>query len=125
MAGSFFDTPSVPALWGAIIPFFALSCVVVGLRFYVRRRLRQPLKVDDWLQIPSLIGVTGLAFMYFYGLRMKALGYRWSLIPEGGVEEMMELDYVPTYAEDTNDRIVLTRRVSAPHFRKKKLGDGE
>lgn len=118
MARSFFDTPAVPTLWGVIIPFLVLDFVIVGLRFYVRRRLRQSFLADDWLMIPSLIGVTGLAVMYFYGLGTKALGYRWSLIPEGGVEDMLNPDYVPVYAESTNDRIMLTRRVcySFPNF---------
>lgn len=112
MAKGFFETPDVPALWGVIAALLLLDFVAVTLRFVVRRNLRQPFLADDWLMIPSLIGVTALSVLYFYGLGMKALGERWMLLPAGGVEEVMKPDYVPGFAESTDGRIVLTRRVS-------------
>lgn len=110
MARGFFDTPSLPALWGSVIPFLVLDIIAVGLRFLARRRLRQTWLLDDWLMIPSLIGVLSLAVIYFYGLGVNALGYRWMLLPPPDAD----LDtWIPEFAEPTNDRIILTRRVSS------------
>lgn len=110
MPSGFFDTPSLLSLWASIIPFLALSIIVVVLRFVTRRRLRQPLSLDDWLTIPGVIGVIGLTTAYFYGIKTKSLGYRWTLnLPPPGAD--LET-WVPETAEPTTDRIVRTRRVS-------------
>jgi hypothetical protein len=116
MARGFFETPSLPTLWSVIIVLLVLDFFAVGLRFHVRRKLRQPYLADDWLMIPSLIGVTGICVVYFYGLGTRALGERWVLMAPGGVQQMMDPEYVPVYAESSDERIVLTRRVSLTVF---------
>jgi uncharacterized membrane-anchored protein len=40
----------------AVVVMSVLDVVVVGLRFYVRRKLRLPLKADDWLALGALVG---------------------------------------------------------------------
>ena len=110
MAIRFFDTPSMTALLASIIPFLILDFVVVIARFYVRRRLRQKFMLDDWLMIPALIGVAGLASIYFYGIGSKALGYRWVLLPAPGTD-INDPNYVPETAEPGEQRIRTTRRV--------------
>ena len=106
----FFDTPSIPSLYGSIIPFLVLDVVVVILRFVARRRLGQKFQADDWLMLPVLLGVIGQAWMYFYGLGMKSLGYRFMLLP-GPEVDMTSEDFVPEYA-GPQSRIVRTRRVN-------------
>lgn len=106
---TFFDTPSIPSLLGSIIPFLVLDVLAVILRFHTRRRSRQPLLADDWLMVPALVGLVGLAAMYFYGISSKALGYRWTLLPPPGAE--LDPEFVPEAVEPTEDRIQLTRRV--------------
>ncbi|KAF1973174.1 hypothetical protein BU23DRAFT_507193 [Bimuria novae-zelandiae CBS 107.79] len=105
----FWDTPSIPALYGSIIPFLVLDVVVIILRFVARRRLGQKPQVDDWLMIPAFIGVIALAGMYFWGLASKSLGYRYMLLPPPGVD-MMSPDFVPEFA-GPESRIVATRRL--------------
>lgn len=100
----FFDTPSVPTLIGSIVPFLVLDIVVVGLRFYTRRLLRQSLKLDDWLMIPCLIGTISLSSMYFFGISVKAFEYRWMFPPTGEPP-------VPVTADPSGRRIVITRKV--------------
>jgi hypothetical protein len=106
---NFFDTPSVPSLLGSIIPFLILDVVAVLLRFHTRRSSRQPLLADDWLMVPALVGLVGLAAMYFYGISSHALGYRWTLLAPPGAE--LDPGFVPEAVESTEDRIQLTRRV--------------
>lgn len=107
----FFDTPSIPSLYGSIIPFLVLDVVVIILRFMARRQLGQKFQPDDWLMIPVFAGVIGLATMYFYGLGTKSLGYRYMLLPSPDVDMTSE-DFVPEFAGPTS-RIVATRRVCA------------
>lgn len=106
----FWDTPSIPALYGSIIPFLVLDVIVIILRFVMRKRLGQKIQADDWLMVPALTGIIGLATMYFYGLGTKSLGYRYMLLPPAGVD-MGSPDFVPEFAGPTS-RIVRTRRVS-------------
>ena len=47
-------------LAAAIVPM-VLSALAVILRFYVRRRTKTPLKLDDWLLIPGLVSVKRLS----------------------------------------------------------------
>lgn len=106
----FWDTPSIPALYGSIIPFIIIDVIVIILRFVMRRQLGQKFQVDDWLMLPAFSGVIGLATMYFYGLGTKSLGYRYMLLPPEGTD-MSSPDFVPEFAGPTS-RIVRTRRVS-------------
>lgn len=106
----FWDTPSIPALYGSIIPFLALDVIAIVLRFVMRRRLGQKFQADDWLMFPAFTGVIGLATMYFYGLGTKSLGYRYMLLPPPGTD-MSSPDFVPDFAGPVS-RIVRTRRVS-------------
>ncbi|KAF2119247.1 hypothetical protein BDV96DRAFT_642284 [Lophiotrema nucula] len=106
----FWDTPSIPALYGSIIPFLVLDVFVIFLRFYTRRRLRQPFMADDYLIIPGFLGVLGLQFMWFYGLGKKALGYRVYELPPPGVD-VTNPDYSPVMVDPTGATIVLTRRL--------------
>ncbi|KAL1601466.1 hypothetical protein SLS60_006381 [Paraconiothyrium brasiliense] len=105
----FWDTPTIPALYGSIIPFLVLDVFVVVLRFTMKKRLGQKFHADDWLMIPALTGVIGLATMYFYGLGTKSLGYRYMLLPPAGTD-MSSPDFVPEFAGPIS-RIVRTRRL--------------
>ncbi|KAF2634357.1 hypothetical protein P280DRAFT_511958 [Massarina eburnea CBS 473.64] len=91
----FFHKLLLGILYGFVSPFLLMSVVAVPLRFYTRRKLSQPLKLDDWLTLPSLVGVIALAVLYFYGIGSKALGYT---NPQGGI--------------DHGERITLTRRLN-------------
>ena len=44
-----------PGIIAAVVVMCALDVIVVGLRFYVRRRLRQRLGSDDWLLFAALV----------------------------------------------------------------------
>jgi len=46
-----------PGIIAAVVVMCALDVIVVGLRFYVRRRLRQRLGSDDWLLFAALVRV--------------------------------------------------------------------
>lgn len=105
----FFDTPSLSALLGSVIPFLILDTIVVTLRFLTRIRLNQTLKIEDWLMTPSFVGIIGLSVIYYHGLNTKALGYRWTYPPPPGAEQ--DPNYVQMPVEASDDRIVLTRRV--------------
>lgn len=35
-----------------------VDVITVGLRFWLRKRQRQPLKADDWLAIPATVGAS-------------------------------------------------------------------
>ncbi|KAF2726648.1 hypothetical protein EJ04DRAFT_452918 [Polyplosphaeria fusca] len=82
----FYDAPSVSALYRSIIPLLVLDIVVVALRFSTRRKLNQKISIDDWLMIPALVGVIGMASIYFNGLGKKALGYQWMITPPSGTD---------------------------------------
>ncbi|ORY19203.1 hypothetical protein BCR34DRAFT_582383 [Clohesyomyces aquaticus] len=71
----FMQIPSPAAILGSIIPLLLLAIIAVILRFYTRRRLRQPLAVDDWLTLPALVLIFGLTFIMFYGIGTKTLAY--------------------------------------------------
>ena len=40
---------------GASIVFIPLSTIVIGLRFYQRRKQKALLAVDDWLMVPAYV----------------------------------------------------------------------
>ena len=48
-----------PGIIAAVVVMCVLDVIVVGLRFYVRRRLRQRLGSDDWLLFAALVRVLG------------------------------------------------------------------
>lgn len=45
-----------PILIGVGIAFIILEIIIVGLRFYARRRSRVPVGIDDWLILLALVG---------------------------------------------------------------------
>ena len=54
-----YATPGSMIALGAAFP--ALGIVAVALRFYTRRIQKAPLKLDDWLTIPVLVGQFSLS----------------------------------------------------------------
>ena len=66
------DPASIIAV-GAVMP--ALGIVAVALRFYCRRRNRNPLQIDDWILIPALLLTIGMGASLIAGVRLHALGY--------------------------------------------------
>ena len=44
-----------PGIIAAVVVMCVLDVIVVALRFYVRRRLRQQLESDDWLALAALV----------------------------------------------------------------------
>ena len=66
---SVFSQYGKPVLVGNCITFTILPIIVVGLRFYVRRRSRVPIGIDDWFIVLALVG----------GLESKAL--RANILP--------------------------------------------
>ncbi|KAF2278032.1 uncharacterized protein EI97DRAFT_432117 [Westerdykella ornata] len=85
----FMSIPGPAAILGSIIPLLVLDIFAVGLRFYSRRKRRQPLQTDDWLTVPALVLAIGLASIMFYGIDSTALGYPAPPMPdtETGVEK--------------------------------------
>ena len=65
----------VPLLIGICVFFIVLTVLTIALRFYARRKRRQPFQTDDWLTVPGLILIFGLASIIFYGLSTHTLGY--------------------------------------------------
>jgi len=81
----FFDTPSIPVILGIAVLLLVFDVLAVILRFITQHKLRQKPQVDDWLTIPSLLGVIGLSSIIFFGLSTSTLGHRWQTVdPEGG-----------------------------------------
>ena len=78
----FMSIPGPAAILGSIIPLLIFDIIAVALRFYARRKLHQPLRTDDWLTVPSLILIFGLASIMFYGIGTKSLGYPAQPAPE-------------------------------------------
>ncbi|KAF2726542.1 hypothetical protein EJ04DRAFT_396744, partial [Polyplosphaeria fusca] len=52
-----------------------LAILAVVLRFYTCSRLRKSFAIDDWLTVPSLILILGLASIMFYGVSTTALAF--------------------------------------------------
>ncbi|KAI0180076.1 hypothetical protein GGR52DRAFT_529638 [Hypoxylon sp. FL1284] len=52
-----------------------LDVVVVSLRFSIRRRQSQGLKMDDWLMIPALLLLWGISISVLYGVSHEAIAY--------------------------------------------------
>ena len=42
---------------GAVMP--TLASLAVALRFYIRRKFRHPILVDDWILLPAAVGLLG------------------------------------------------------------------
>lgn len=78
----YMDIPGPAAILGSVIPLLLLDVLAVSLRFYARRKRRQPLQIDDWLTIPALIMVCALSSIMFFGIHTKALGYAAVPVPE-------------------------------------------
>ncbi|KAI0849109.1 hypothetical protein F5Y00DRAFT_261925 [Daldinia vernicosa] len=60
----------------------AIDIFVVGLRFWARKVMKQPLRADDWLMLPATLLTVGIGICQLYGVSQKALGYR-TVIPDG------------------------------------------
>ena len=45
-----------PVLVGVGVTFIILEIIIVGLRFYARRRSRVPVGIDDWMILLALVG---------------------------------------------------------------------
>ncbi|KAJ2991335.1 hypothetical protein NUW58_g2548 [Xylaria curta] len=58
------------------------NIIAVGLRFWVRTKQKQPLKVDDWLLIPATFMTIGIGILMLYGVFNEALGHNL-ILPEG------------------------------------------
>lgn len=102
---------SATALYASMNPILILDFFFAVLfRFIVRRRLRRKLLLDDWLMIPVLLGVVGMAGIYLSALENVA--------PDNGPTVPMSLDSDladPKHSHSTQtpeNRIRLTRRVS-------------
>lgn len=50
---------------GVLMP--TLASIATGLRFYGRRRLRVPLKEDDWTTLVSVLMIWGLGITHIAG----------------------------------------------------------
>ncbi|PSN65268.1 hypothetical protein BS50DRAFT_622529 [Corynespora cassiicola Philippines] len=72
---STYASPPVPTALATVISFLSLDCLCVVARFYSRIRPRQSLGADDWLLIPSLFCVGGLAAIFLYGVEAEYLAH--------------------------------------------------
>lgn len=90
----------------AAIGLAVLDITFLTLRFVSRRKQRQPLKTDDWILIPAIVGFTspdpdtysamnelsnpmylqlftlGISISMVYGVSRKAIGYPYVIPPE-------------------------------------------
>ncbi|KAF4627950.1 hypothetical protein G7Y89_g10205 [Cudoniella acicularis] len=64
---------SIVALSASIL---VLATCAVALRFYVRRVQKAALLIDDWLTLPSLVMIIGMAISMIIGAKRHALGYK-------------------------------------------------
>lgn len=61
------QAPSVPTILGVIVSLLIVDVFAVCMRWYARRGLGQPLKLDDWLMIPCIIGLFSCASCLLHG----------------------------------------------------------
>ncbi|KAI1101770.1 plasma membrane protein Pth11-like protein [Jackrogersella minutella] len=59
-----------------------VDIIVVGLRFWLRRRQRLPLRSDDWLMIPATLMTLGIGIDLVYGVSQGALAYPTKVPPD-------------------------------------------
>ncbi|OCL14661.1 hypothetical protein AOQ84DRAFT_15099 [Glonium stellatum] len=93
------STQSPTAVIATAVVLSLLDIIVVGLRFYARRRQRQRVQADDWLTIPALALVLGLAAVLITGVAQHALAY-----PTPVVQARSSLS-------ETNDKIIISARL--------------
>ncbi|KAI1800517.1 hypothetical protein F4811DRAFT_26112 [Daldinia bambusicola] len=73
----------------AAIGLSILDIVSVSLRFVVRKKQRQPLKVDDWIMIPAALFTLGISISMGYGVARRAIGYPYEVPPEFHGNELL------------------------------------
>ncbi|KAI1387194.1 plasma membrane protein Pth11-like protein [Hypoxylon trugodes] len=57
----------------AVLPLVGLIAVI--LKFWVRKKQKQPLKADDWLMIPAILLTCGSGICVVYGVSQKVVAY--------------------------------------------------
>ncbi|KAI0967859.1 plasma membrane protein Pth11-like protein [Xylaria arbuscula] len=76
----YFQTPGHAVAVAVILPL--LGSVALTLRFWVRTKQRQKLKMDDWLTIPALLLTWGISVAVIYGVSQHSVGYRTEVPPD-------------------------------------------
>ncbi|KAF2190061.1 hypothetical protein K469DRAFT_747322 [Zopfia rhizophila CBS 207.26] len=69
------DTQGPTAFYTTTGIFTFLNIVTVVLRFWARKKQKQPLKVDDYLIIPAFLLNMGISIAIIYGVSQHANGY--------------------------------------------------
>ena len=69
MTAMLVETPAPSVILGILIPLLVLDVTFVFLRFRSRYRLKQKIRADDWITIPSLVLVIACSAIMFYGMR--------------------------------------------------------
>jgi hypothetical protein len=90
MTAMLVETPAPSVILGILIPLLVLDITFVFLRFRSRYRLKQKIRADDWITIPSLVLVVACSAIMFYGINSKTLGYRAPVITDLQTHTSME-----------------------------------
>lgn len=77
----------------ANIVLAVFSFIAVSLRFYARKRSKQPLKSDDWIIFVSLIFCIGLAIESTYAASSGIFGVSLGLMTAGDVERFFKVQF--------------------------------
>ncbi|KAI0107680.1 plasma membrane protein Pth11-like protein [Hypoxylon sp. NC0597] len=73
MSQHYYQRPGHVIAAGVGLP--VADIVVVGLRFWLRKRQKLPLKPDDWLMVPATLMTLGVGICLVYGVSQEALAY--------------------------------------------------
>jgi hypothetical protein len=109
----FMGIPGPAAIYASIIPLLLLDTGAVCLRFYARRKRRQPHQTDDWLTVPALILIFGCASIIFYGVETKSLGYPAPVVPEPELAARSSVT-ASDWTIITARRVSIAEKVEAP-----------
>ncbi|KAI1758263.1 plasma membrane protein Pth11-like protein [Xylaria castorea] len=76
----YYQSPGHVIAVGAILPL--IDIVIVSMRFWVRKKQGQAVKLDDWLMVPATLFTIGIGISVVYGVAHEGLAYRLRIPPE-------------------------------------------
>ncbi|KAI1129773.1 plasma membrane protein Pth11-like protein [Nemania abortiva] len=76
----YYQSPGHVVAAGIVLPL--IDILTVSLRFWVRKKQGQLIKLDDWLVVPATLFVIGIGISLVYGVARNAVGYPIRIPPE-------------------------------------------
>ncbi|KAK3989417.1 hypothetical protein QBC44DRAFT_267231 [Cladorrhinum sp. PSN332] len=95
---AYYQTPGHVVAAGVVLGLVDIAAVT--LRFWARKRQKQPLRWDDWLIIPAMLFAVGIGINLVYGVSQHALGYPLAI----------PADYVGNPLEVSTDQTTATSK---------------